>query len=76
MFSKKNIFIFGKAQVSAFVGGLCDYGIMVFCVELLTFSVKNAVVVGGLIGAIINFSINKYWTYQSQKPSLSSQLVK
>ncbi|HQG38800.1 MAG TPA: GtrA family protein [Chitinophagales bacterium] len=76
MFSKKNIFIFGKAQVSAFVGGLCDYGIMVFCVELLTFSVKNAIIVGGLIGAVINFSINKYWTYQSQKPSLSSQLVK
>ena len=25
---------------------------------------------------IINFSINKYWTYQSKKPSLSSQLVK
>ena len=50
MFKKKNILVFGKAQLSAFVGGL--------------------------IGAVINFSINKYWTYQSVKPSLTSQLIK
>ncbi len=76
MLKKKSILVFGKAQISAFVGGLCDYGIMVLCVELLGFSVKNSIVIGGLLGAVINFSINKYWTYQSRKPSLTSQLIK
>ncbi|MCB0506716.1 MAG: GtrA family protein [Chitinophagales bacterium] len=76
MLKKKSILIFGKAQISAFVGGLCDYGIMVLCVELMHLSVRNAIVVGGLVGAVINFSINKYWTYQSRKPSLTSQLIK
>ena len=76
MLKKKSILVFGKAQISAFVGGLCDYGIMIFCVELLHLSVKNSIVIGGLIGAVINFSINKYWTYQSVKPSLTSQLLK
>ena len=76
MFNKKNIFTFGKAQLSAFVGGLVDYGVMVFCVEILLINLKSSIVVGGLIGAVINFSINKYWTYQSKKPSLTSQLLK
>lgn len=76
MFTKKSIFTFGKAQVSAFLGGLFDYGIMVFCVEFFKLDLKSAIVVGGLCGAIINFSINKYWTYQAKKPSLTSQLIK
>lgn len=76
MLKKKSIQVFGKAQVSAFVGGLCDYGIMIFCVEFLHLYVKSSIVIGGLIGAVINFSINKYWTYQSKKPSLTSQLIK
>ena len=76
MVKKKSILVFGRAQISAFVGGLCDYGIMVLSVELLHLSLRNSIVVGGLIGAVINFSINKYWTYQSVKPSLTSQLLK
>lgn len=76
MFTKKSIFTFGKAQVSAFLGGLFDYGIMVFCVEFFKLDLKSSIVVGGLCGAIINFSINKYWTYQAKKPSLTSQLIK
>ena len=76
MVKKKSILVFGKAQISAFVGGLCDYGIMVLSVELLHLSLRNSIVVGGLIGAVINFSINKYWTYQSVKPSLTSFGIK
>ena len=76
MFKKKSILVFGKAQLSAFVGGLVDYGVMIFCVELLSIHLKTAIVIGGVVGAVINFSINKYWTYQAVKPSLTSQLIK
>lgn len=76
MFNKKNIFIFGKAQVSAFVGGMFDYSVMIFCVEYFHIHLKESIIIAGLLGAIINFSINKYWTYQSKKPSVTSQLIK
>ncbi|HMV15403.1 MAG TPA: GtrA family protein [Chitinophagales bacterium] len=76
MLKKKSLLVFGKAQVSAFIGGLVDYGVMVFCVELLFINLKYSIAIGGIIGAVINFSINKYWTYQSKKPSLTSQLIK
>lgn len=76
MFNKKNISIFGKAQVSAFVGGMFDYAVMVLCTEVLNIHYTNSIVIGGLLGALVNFSINKYWTYQAKELSLVSQLIK
>ncbi len=76
MLKKKSILVFGKAQVSAFVGGLFDYSVMVFCTEVFKIHYTNSIVIGGLLGALVNFSINKYWTYQAKELSLASQLIK
>jgi len=71
---------FSKAQVSAFVGGIIDYLIMIFCTEVFHIHYTISIVIGGIIGAIVNFSVNKFWTFHSKEiPYVNSkweQLVK
>lgn len=54
---------FGKAQVSAFTGGVVDYLLMLVCVELLNTHYVTGIVIGGIVGAVINYSINRYWSF-------------
>ncbi len=76
MFKKEHILTFGKAQFSAFVGGMSDYAIMIICTELFKVYYAESIIISGLLGAIINFSINRYWTFQSKQTGLTSQLLK
>ena len=74
------VFTFAKAQVSAFIGGLSDYAIMVFVTEVFHVHYTISIAIGGIIGAIINFSLNKAWTFhnksQPYKSSVRKQLLK
>jgi len=72
----QNLFLFGKAQLSAFVGGLVDYGTMVFLTEMFGFHYVHSIIIGGIIGAIVNFSINRYWTFKKQSKPIIDQLLK
>ncbi len=68
---------FGKAQVSAFTGGVVDYLVMVAAVEIFHVSYIYGIVIGGIIGAIVNYSINHSWTFKSSASSVdSSQILK
>jgi len=71
MNKKKSVFVFAKAQVSAFTGGLLDYSVMVLCTELLHIHYTISIAIGGIIGAILNFSVNKYWTFTDNKAAQS-----
>ncbi|MDD4992304.1 MAG: GtrA family protein [Paludibacter sp.] len=75
-----NMIVFGKAQLSAFVGGITDYGIMVFCTEVFHVHYTLSIVIGGMIGAVVNFSINKKWAFHSKnnhyQHSMRRQLLK
>ena len=62
---KKNANIFAKAQASALVGGLTDYFIMIALTELLFIHYTISIILSGTIGAVINFSLNRHWTYGS-----------
>ncbi|WP_316821105.1 GtrA family protein [Pedobacter gandavensis] len=76
---KKSVFVFAKAQVSAFSGGIIDYLIMIACTEFLHIHYTISIAIGGIIGAIVNFSINRYWTFnanQANQLPVGSQLVK
>lgn len=72
--------VFGKAQVSAFIGGITDYAIMVFFTEIFQIHYTVSIVIGGIIGAVVNFSVNKKWTFHSEsnpyKNSIQKQLLK
>ena len=74
------VFVFAKAQFSAFVGGITDYLIMIFLTEIFHFHYTLSIVIGGVIGAIINFSLNKSWTFHTKdipyEDSYAKQLMK
>lgn len=76
MVKKSTVYTFGKSQVAAFVGGMFDYGVMIACTELLKYHYTESIVIGGMLGALVNFSINRYWTYDARQFSLKSQLLK
>ncbi|MES2827594.1 MAG: GtrA family protein [Bacteroidota bacterium] len=73
------VFVFIKAQLSAFVGGLIDYGVMIFCTELLHIHYTISIGIGGIVGAVFNFSVNRYWTFNTANAKnnpVGAQLVK
>ena len=67
---------FGKAQVSAFAGGLVDYLLMLICVEWLHTHYITGIIFGGIIGAIVNYSINRYWSFAGIKQGFQQQIGK
>ena len=75
----KPIFTFAKAQISAFLGGMLDYAVMIACTELLHIHYTISIIISGTIGAVLNFSLNRYWSFKGQNSNeapVGSQLVK
>jgi len=76
----QRIFVFAKAQVSAFMGGITDYAIMVFITEVFHVHYTISIAIGGILGAVVNFSLNRYWTFPTKelryKNSINKQLFK
>lgn len=71
---------FTQAQISAGAGSVVDYGLMVFGVEVLGWTLFWALACGGVVGAVVNFSLNRYWTFRDKdvayRSSLWSQVLK
>lgn len=67
---------FFKAQLSAFVGGMTDLGIYSFCFKVLSFSAPLSNAISGSLGAVVNFIINRYWSFGNTKTSVGNQLWK
>lgn len=76
----EKVLVFIKAQLSAFFGGMVDYLIMIFFTEIFHLHYTISIAIGGVIGAIVNFSLNNKWTFYSKdipyKNSVSEQLMK
>ncbi len=60
---KDRIITFSKAQVSAFTGGMVDYGTMIFVTEVMHVHYTISIIISGIVGAYVNFSINKNWSF-------------
>ena len=67
---------FLRVQLSAFLGGLFDFGIYTLCFRLFDLSGVLSNVISGSLGAVVNFTINRYWSFKSDQVSLVSQLWK
>ena len=76
MKKKFSLLVFLKAQASAFIGGLADYGIMIVCTELLHIHYTISILISGILGAVINFLINRKWTYKAENSPVGSQIFK
>jgi putative flippase GtrA len=76
----EKLHVFIKAQLSAFLGGAVDYFIMVFFTQIFNLHYTISIAIGGVIGAIVNFSFNKKRTFYSKDTSyrkpMSEQLMK
>lgn len=79
MFKKKAIVTFLQAQVAAFLGGITDYGLMILLTEVCRLHFTFSILISGTIGAVINFSINRFWVFKNQcdySSRINSQLFK
>jgi putative flippase GtrA len=58
---------FTKAQFSAMTGGAVDYMVMVFFTEFFHIHYTISIAIGGIVGAVVNFTLNKSWTFKSKE---------
>lgn len=79
MINRSSIRVFIRAQFSAFTGGIADYLTMIFFTEIVGFHYTLSIFIGGTIGAVVNFIINKYWTFKTKEEdqkSINAQLLR
>ncbi len=73
----KNWFrIFFKAQFSAFIGGIADYIIMILLTEYAGIFYTYSIAISGILGAVVNFSLNRYWAFKSVDEKKRTQLAR
>ena len=71
--------LFLKAQVSAFSGGVTEYGLMILLTEWLHIHFTISILISGTLGGIVNFCINRFWAFKSNDgycSSTSGQLIR
>ena len=71
---RHSIYTFGKAQASAFTGGMFDYGVMILLTEFAHIHYTRSIIISGLLGAVVNFSLNRYWAFKKHDESYRRQL--
>ncbi|WP_040299240.1 GtrA family protein [Arcticibacter svalbardensis] len=79
MINRSSLKIFIRAQFSAFTGGIADYLTMIFFTEVVGFHYTLSIFIGGTIGAVVNFTINRYWTFKvnnEDQKSINAQLFR
>jgi putative flippase GtrA len=68
--------IFAMAQFSAFAGGMFDYALMIILTEFGHIFYTWSIAISGSFGAVLNFSLNRYWTFRRRDESKVHQLRK
>lgn len=75
---KKDSFVavFARSQVAAFVGGLVDYGTMILLTEVFAIHYVISIVIGGVLGAVVNYTVSRYWAFNSRDEPKKTQIPK
>lgn len=68
--------VFLKAQLSSFIGAMFDYAMMIVLTELVGVYYVISTAVGAAFGALINFTVNRHWTFKAIQKSAYKQLPK
>jgi len=67
------MWIFFKSQISSLIATGVDFLITILLVETLHAHYIAATVAGAATGALTNFGINKYWSFESGKENFMRQ---
>ncbi len=65
---------FAKAQLSSFLGGMIDYLTMLFFTEVVGLFYTYSIVIGGVVGAVFNYFMNRKWTFDARAAKKCKQL--
>jgi len=76
MLTLNQVKVFAKAQVSAFLGGMVDLLTMFLLTEFYGVYYIHSLIAGGIIGAIVNYTINRYWTFEASGKSVVEQMYR
>ena len=67
---------FAKAQLSSVLGGIVDYIAMIFFTEVGGFFYSFSIILSGIIGAVVNFAVNRRYTFRAHSVQRRKQLPK
>ncbi len=68
--------IFLKAQLSSLIATAADFLVTIYFVEVLGLSYTTATVNGAIGGAVTNFTINKFWSFNQENTGIKKQVLK
>lgn len=68
--------VFLKSQFSGFIGGVIDFIVMLLMTEIFGWHYVNGIILGAIIGAIVNYYINRRWAFKAREEAVQSQLFK
>lgn len=67
---------FFRAQITSFISTLVDFSLTFFLVEICHQYYMLAVASGAVAGAIVNFSINRFWSFRATENTIRNQSFK
>ncbi len=67
---------FAFAQGAAVAGTAVDFLVTIFCTELLAIWYVISTAIGSVAGAITNFTMGRYWVFQSTENKLQTQALR
>ena len=64
-----------KAQLSALIGGSVDYISMIYITDYLHVYFAYSIIISGFIGALVNFTLNRNWSFKEKRRNYSDPLI-
>ena len=65
-----------RSQVSAFIASVVDLLVMIFLVEGASFAPRFANIGGNVTGGVVNFLLNRQWTFLATDGRITRQAVR
>lgn len=67
--------MFFRAQTSAMLATAVDFLVMVLCYQVLGLPLGLAVGFGPVVGGLVNFFLNRHWSFRVSHQGLPRQLI-
>ncbi|WP_341906841.1 GtrA family protein [Fluviicola taffensis] len=68
--------MFLKAQLSSLIATAVDFGFTVLLIEGFLVKYVIATSIGAVLGGVVNFTVNKYWSFAKGREYTKTQVLK